>query len=133
MNKSTPILLVDDAITTRRLTRTYLTQVGLANLTESDDGINAWPLIIEAAEKSEPFGLIICDWNMPKMNGLELLQKIRAEEKISKTPFLIITGETEQKNIIAAMKYGVSGYILKPFTQAILVEKVSRILSDTKN
>lgn len=110
----------------RKLVMGALTGLGLTQLQEADDGATAWPLIEEAAKSGAPFGLIISDWNMPQLQGIELLKKVRAhaDAKVKATPFILVTAEAEQKNIVEAVKAGVSNYIVKPFTPAAFGEKI---------
>ena len=118
------ILVVDDFATMRRIVRNVLKQLGYDNITEADDGATAWPII-----KSQRFDLIVCDWNMPQMSGLELLQHVRGDESTKDTPFLMVTAEAQKENILAAVKAGVSQYIVKPFTADTLSEKIEKIFS----
>jgi len=123
MDKHIKILVVDDFATMRKVIRNLLKQVGYENIIEADDGINALKIL-----KSQKIDLVISDWNMPNMTGLELLKAVRSDEDLKLTPFLMVTAEALQDNVIAAVKAGVSNYIVKPFTAEVLNEKITKIL-----
>ncbi|MBF0497690.1 MAG: chemotaxis response regulator CheY [Deltaproteobacteria bacterium] len=116
------ILVVEDFPTMRRIIKNTLRQLGYDNIKEVEDG--SLGLV---ALKAEPFDLVISDWNMPKMTGLELLQKMRTDEELKHIPFLMITAEGQKENILTAAKSGVSNYIVKPFTPQILKDKLKII------
>ena len=122
-------IVIDDMMTMRKIIMKMLKQLGFTNLTEADDGATAWPLIEEAAAKGEPFDFIVSDWNMPKMSGLDLLIKIRETEGIKTTPFLMVTAEAEQSNVVKVVKAGVSNFVVKPFKPDTLKEKIEKIFS----
>ena len=122
MNYNLKILIVDDFSTMRRIIKNLLRQLGFTNVQEANDGATAWPKI-----QSEPFDLIVTDWNMPKMSGLELLKAIKSDESLKDIPVLMVTAEALKENIIEAVKAGVSNYIVKPFTAETLQEKLERI------
>jgi two-component system chemotaxis response regulator CheY len=122
MNPNMKILIVDDFSTMRRIIKNILRQLGLTNVHEADDGTTAWPKI-----QAEDFDLIITDWNMPKMSGLELLKAIRSDENLKDLPVLMVTAEALKENIIEAVKAGVSNYIVKPFTAETMQEKLNKI------
>lgn len=121
------ILVVDDMSTMRKIIKKMLSELGFTNITEADDGASAWPLIENAIKDGAPFEFIVSDWNMPKMSGLDLLKKVRATPGLEKLPFLMITAEAEQANVVEAVKAGVSNYILKPFKPVSLEEKIAKI------
>ncbi len=116
------IMIVDDFATMRRIVKNILTQLGFKNFVEADDGSVAWEML-----QKEPVDFIISDWNMPKMTGIELLKKVRADEKLKDTPFLMVTAEAQKENIVEAVKARVSNYIVKPFTPETLSEKIEKI------
>ena len=116
------ILVVDDFATMRRIIKNILTQLGFKNIIEADDGTTALNVL-----KSEKIGLIVSDWNMPKMTGLDLLKAVRADAATANTPFIMVTAEAQQDNIILAVKAKVSQYIVKPFTAETLAEKLNKI------
>lgn len=122
MDAKTKFLVVDDFATMRRIVRTLLKELGFENVDEAEDGAVALGKL-----KSGSFQFVITDWNMPNMNGLELLQAIRADGALKSLPVLMITAEAKKENIVAAAQAGASGYIVKPFTAATLDEKLKRI------
>ncbi len=122
LDTSMRVLVVDDFATMRKIIKNILTQLGFRNIIEADDGTTAWEIL-----QKEPVDLIISDWNMPKMSGLELLKKVRADERLKDIPFLMVTAEAQKENIIEAAKYKVSQYIVKPFTPETLKEKLEKI------
>ncbi len=122
MGKDMKILVVDDFTTMRKVVRNLLKQGGYENVVEAEDGVAALKVI-----KSQKIDFIISDWNMPNMTGIELLKAVRADAEISDTPFLMVTAEALQDNVIAAVKAGVSNYIVKPFTAEVLSEKITKI------
>ncbi|MBI1275219.1 response regulator [bacterium] len=117
------VLVVDDYATMVKIIKTLLQQLGFNNV----DAANSGPQALELIGKKE-YGLIISDWNMEPMTGLELLKKLRAEEKTSKTPFIMVTAESKTENVIEAKKAGVSNYIVKPFNANVLKEKLTAVL-----
>ena len=121
------ILVVDDMSTMRKIIKNMLGQIGFTNITEADDGATAWPLMENAIKDGVPYEFIVSDWNMPQMSGLDLLKKTRATPGLEKLPFLMITAEAEQGNVVIAVKAGVSNFIVKPFSAAVLKEKIDKI------
>lgn len=122
MDKSIKILVVDDFPTMRRIIRNLLKELGFNNVDEAEDGAAG----LEKA-KDGSFQFVISDWNMPNMDGLSMLQAIRADAAIGKTPVLMVTAEAKKENIIAAAQAGANGYVVKPFTAATLDEKITKI------
>lgn len=120
VNKSMNVLVVDDFATMRRVVKTCLTQLGFVNIQEADDGVAA----LEKLRKDK-FGLIISDWNMPNMMGIDLLREVRKDEKLKATPFVMVTAEAQKENVMQAVQAGVSNYVIKPFNASILEEKLS--------
>lgn len=118
------VLVVDDFATMRRIVKNILTQLGYKNIIEADDGSTALEVL-----KQEKIDMIISDWNMPKMTGLDLLKTIRADANLAETPFIMVTAEAQQDNIILAVKAKVSQYIVKPFTAETLGEKIDKIFA----
>ncbi|NDY42704.1 response regulator [Dissulfurirhabdus thermomarina] len=116
------VLIVDDFATMRRIVKNIMTQIGFKNFLEADDGTTAWEILMK-----EPVDFVVSDWNMPKMTGIELLKKIRAEDRLKDLPFLMVTAEAQKENIVEAVKAGVSNYIVKPFTPETLSEKIAKI------
>ncbi|QQX87561.1 chemotaxis response regulator CheY [Cupriavidus necator] len=122
MDKSIKILVVDDFPTMRRIIRNLLKELGFVNVEEAEDGAAG----LEKA-KDGSFQFVISDWNMPNMDGLTMLQAIRADANIAKIPVLMVTAEAKKENIIAAAQAGANGYVVKPFTAATLDEKITKI------
>lgn len=116
------VLIVDDFSTMRRIVRNILRQIGLNNVVEADDGTTAWDVL-----NREKVDFIVSDWNMPKMTGIELLRKVRGSEEFAELPFLMVTAEAQQENIIEAVQAKVSNYIVKPFTADTLQQKIDKI------
>lgn len=119
---SLKFLVVDDFSTMRRIVRNLLKELGFTNVEEAEDGAVALGKLREGS-----FEFVVSDWNMPNMDGLTLLQNVRADPKLKGLPFLMITAEAKKENIIAAAQAGASGYIVKPFTAATLQEKLDKI------
>ncbi|MCP3676742.1 MAG: chemotaxis protein CheY [Deltaproteobacteria bacterium] len=119
---SMKILVVDDFSTMRRIVKNLLKELGYQNFEEADDGANAL-----AKLKSGKYDFIVSDWNMPNMTGLELLKAVRADGDLKAIPFLMVTAEAQQENVIQAVQAGVSNYVVKPFTAATLQEKLDKI------
>lgn len=121
-NKEMRILVVDDFSTMRRIIKNILRQLGFNNIIEADDGSSAWETL-----NKDKIDFIISDWNMPKMPGIELLRKVRSSEEFADLPFLMVTAEAQQENIIEAVQAKVSNYIVKPFTAETLGQKIDKI------
>lgn len=116
------ILIVDDFSTMRRIIKNLLRDLGFNNTQEADDGSTALPML----QKGD-FDFVITDWNMPGMQGIDLLKAIRADESLKHLPVLMVTAEAKREQIIAAAQAGVNGYVVKPFTAATLKEKLDKI------
>lgn len=123
-DSNTRILIVDDMMTMRKLVGKICKELGFSNLVEASDGIQAWEQIQNA---SPPIGLIISDWNMPNCSGLDLVKRLRSDSRFGKTPFLMVTAESEQSQVVEALKAGVDNYVVKPFSAATLTEKLTAI------
>ena len=121
--ESTKFLVVDDFSTMRRIVRNLLKELGFTNVDEAEDGAVAL-----AKLKGGNFDFVISDWNMPNMTGIELLRAVRADAALCKLPVLMITAEAKKENIIEAAQAKANGYIVKPFTAAVLDEKLNKIL-----
>lgn len=115
-------LVVDDFATMRRIVRNLLKELGFANVDEAEDGAIALNKL-----QGGDYDFLVTDWNMPNMDGLQLLQAVRANPALAHLPVLMITAEAKKENIIAAAQAGASGYIVKPFTAGTLSEKLSKI------
>ena len=118
------VLVVDDSSTMRRIIKNTLSRLGYTDLLEAEDGEAAWEIL----EPSDDIGILVTDWNMPVMNGLELVQKVRAEPKYADMPIIMVTTEGGKSEVIIALKAGVNNYIVKPFTPVVLKEKLEAVL-----
>jgi two-component system chemotaxis response regulator CheY len=125
LDPNVPVLVVDDYKTMIRIIRNLLKQLGFANVDEASDGTAALNMMRE-----KDYGLIISDWNMEPMTGYELLREVRADDRLSRTPFIMVTAESKTDNVIAAKKAGVNNYIVKPFNAATLKSKIDAIFGD---
>ena len=121
-DKNLKFLVVDDFSTMRRIVRNLLKELGFTNVDEAEDGVVALQKL-----KNGHFQFVITDWNMPNMTGIDLLKNIRADGELKALPVLMITAEAKKENIIEAAQSGASGYIVKPFTAAVLEEKLNKI------
>jgi len=126
-NLDMKILVVDDMLTIRKINIQILKKLGFKNIKDAADGREGLNQILSALEIKQPFDLLITDWNMPIMNGLELLQEVRKEERTKNLKVLMVTAEGEKENILMAVKAGVSNYIVKPFTPETLNLKLKKI------
>jgi len=124
-DKNMNILIVDDYKTMLRIIRNLLRQLDYLNVEEATDGSEAL-----AKLRSGSFGLVISDWNMAPMTGLQLLQEVRADTKLKGTPFIMITAESKTENVVAAKQAGVSNYIVKPFNAETLKEKIDKVMGN---
>ena len=116
------ILIVDDFSTMRRIIKNLLRDLGFTNTQEADDGTTALPML-----QNSSFDFVVTDWNMPGMQGIDLLKAIRADDKLKHLPVLMVTAESKREQIIEAAQAGVNGYVVKPFTAATLEEKINKI------
>lgn len=126
MGKDIKVLIVDDFSTMRRIINNLLSEIGLTNTEQAEDGSTALPKL----EKGE-FDLLITDWDMPGMSGIELLRAVRADERIKDLPILMVTVEAKRDQIVEAAQAGVNGYLVKPFTSDVLKEKIEKIFDET--
>ena len=118
-------MVVDDSSTMRRIIKNTLGRLGYKDLLEAEDGAQAWELM---QEHKEEVGVLITDWNMPNMNGLELVKKVRADGAFEDIPIIMVTTEGGKGEVITALKAGVNNYIVKPFTPQVLKEKLEAVL-----
>ncbi len=116
------ILIVDDFSTMRRIIKNLLRDLGFTNTQEADDGLTALPML-----QNGDFEFLVTDWNMPGMQGIELLKEVRSDAKLKEMPVLMVTAEQKREQIVEAAQAGVNGYIVKPFTAATLKEKLDKI------
>jgi two-component system chemotaxis response regulator CheY len=125
VDKNMHILIVDDYKTMLRIIRNLLRQLGFVNIDEATDGAMALSMMRGAS-----YGLVISDWNMEPMTGLQLLREVRSDAKLKNTPFIMVTAESKSENVIAAKEAGVSNYIVKPFNAETLKAKMVSVLGD---
>lgn len=118
------LLVVDDSSTMRRIIKNTLQRLGYEDIFEAENGIEAWDIL----DKNSDMGVLITDWNMPEMNGLELVKKTRADSRFTDIPIIMITTEGGKVEVITAIKAGVNNYIVKPFTPQVLKEKLEVVL-----
>lgn len=122
MDKDMKILIVDDFSTMRRIIKNLLRDLGFTNTAEADDGVTALPML-----QNGNFDFLVTDWNMPGMTGIELLKAVRADARLKDMPILMVTAEAKRDQIVEAAQAGVNGYVVKPFTAAVLKEKIEKI------
>lgn len=125
IDTSLKVLVVDDMSTMRRIVKNVLKQIGFSDLTEAENGQDALTKL-----KGGGFGLVVSDWNMPVMLGIDLLRAIRADPELKNLPFLMVTAEAQNENIIEAEQAGVSNYVVKPFTAEALQGKLEKIFAN---
>ncbi len=118
------LLVVDDSSTMRRIIKNTLSRLGYEDVLEGEDGVQGWAVLNENAD----MGMLITDWNMPEMNGLELVKKVRADGRFNDLPIIMVTTEGGKTEVITALKAGVNNYIVKPFTPQVLKEKLAAVL-----
>ncbi len=116
------ILIVDDFSTMRRIVKNLLRDLGFTNTSEADDGLTALPML-----QSGKYDFLVTDWNMPGMQGIDLLKAVRADANLASLPVLMVTAESKKDQIVEAAQAGVNGYVVKPFTAATLKEKIDKI------
>lgn len=122
LDKNMKILIVDDFSTMRRIIKNLLRDLGFNNTQEADDGVSGLPML-----QNGNFDFLITDWNMPGMQGIDLLRAVRADGKLAKLPVLMLTAEAKREQIVEAAQAGVNGYVIKPFTAATLKEKLDKV------
>jgi two-component system chemotaxis response regulator CheY len=122
LDKNMKVLVVDDFSTMRRIVKNLLRDLGFTNIQEADDGSTALPML-----QGGDFDFVVTDWNMPGMQGIDLLKAIRADSSLSHIPVLLITAEAKKEQIVMAAQAGVNGYIVKPFTAGTLKTKIDKI------
>ena len=118
------LLVVDDSSTMRRIIKNTLARLGYKDILEGADGVEGWA----AMDANPDIDMLITDWNMPEMNGLELVKKVRADERFLDTPIIMVTTEGGKTEVITALKAGVNNYIVKPFTPQVLKEKLGAVM-----
>lgn len=120
-------IIIDDFATMRKIIKKVLSELGYTNIDEAEDGAKALPMIQSATSSGQPYKCIISDWNMPNMQGIDLLKACKADPNLKAIPFMLVTAEGEQKQIIEAAKAGVSDYVVKPFNAQTLKEKLQKV------
>jgi two-component system chemotaxis response regulator CheY len=125
VDKNMNVLIVDDYKTMLRIIRNLLKQLGFMNVEEANDGAQALQML-----RAGNFGLVISDWNMEPMTGLELLRQVRADPRLKAMPFIMVTAESKSENVIAAKEAGVSNYIVKPFNAETLKGKIVSVIGE---
>ena len=121
------VLVVDDMSTMRRIVKNVLRQIGFSDIVEAENGQDALTKL-----KAGGFGLVVSDWNMPVMQGIELLRAVRADAELKTLPFLMVTAEAQKENLIEAVQAGVSNYVVKPFTAEVLQGKLEKIFGNVQ-
>lgn len=124
VDRNMKILVVDDFSTMRRIVKNILQQLGFNNIEEAEDGAVAFKKL----QNDDKIAFIISDWNMPNMMGIDLLKKVRHDDRLKNLPFLMVTAESQKENVLEAITAGVSNYIVKPFTADVLQTKIEGIL-----
>jgi len=125
LNTNIKILIVDDFATMRKIIKNILLQLGFKDILEADDGTTALEFL-----KKQKVDLIISDWNMPKMPGIELLKTVRKNEDLKDIKFIMVTAEAQKESVVEAIKHGVNQYVIKPFTPETLKEKLEKVFGD---
>lgn len=125
IDKGIKVLVVDDMSTMRRIIKNVLRQIGFTDVMEAENGQEALTKL-----KAGGFGLVVSDWNMPGMQGIDLLRAVRADGELKTLPFLMVTAEAQKEHLIVAIQAGASNYVVKPFTAEVLQEKLEKIFSN---
>ena len=120
------LLVVDDSSTMRRIIKNTLIRLNYKDILEGEDGVQGW----EVLDANPDIDMLITDWNMPNMNGLELVKKVRADQRFTEIPIIMVTTEGGKAEVITALKAGVNNYIVKPFTPAVLKEKLGAVIGE---
>ena len=128
IDTSLKVLVVDDMSTMRRIVKNVLKQLGFSDMVEAENGQDALNKLRAAGD----FGLVVSDWNMPVMQGIDLLRAVRADSELKHLPFLMVTAEAQKENIIEAVQAGVSNYVVKPFTAEALQGKLEKIFAKSQ-
>jgi two-component system chemotaxis response regulator CheY len=126
-NENIRILVVDDMMTMRQLIKSQLKSMKFKNFSDAENGEAGYKLLQQNHDLKTPIDLVLSDWNMPVLNGLDFLKKVRASAEFKDLPFMLITAEGEQSQVMEAIKAGVSNYVVKPFTPAIIQEKIAAV------
>lgn len=119
--------------TMRRLTMHQLTTLGFTKVDQAENGLQALEYILKAKTEDQPFGLVISDWNMPNMSGIELLEVVRSNQAIADLPFMLVTAEDEKAQVVRALKSKVNDYLIKPIDKAVLEQKLTMLIQTRKS
>ena len=125
LDTTMPVLIVDDYATMLRIIRNLLKQIGFLNVDEATDGGQAFQMM-----KIKDYGLVISDWNMEPVTGIQFLREVRKDPDLKATPFIMVTAESKTENVVEARKAGVSNYIVKPFSSDVLKQKIASVLGE---
>lgn len=128
----TKILIVDDMMMMRTMMKKNLQKLGFQDITDAKNGQEAWEKLESSSTDGKTFDLILSDWNMPELTGIEFLQKIRTDNRFNGIPFVMVTAENEKEQVMKAMQSGVSHYVVKPFTAETLKEKLEAVYNKVK-
>ena len=128
--KNTKVLVVDDMSTMRRIIKNSLSDLGMENIVEAGDGVAAWEKIEQSLSEASPIEIVLSDWNMPNMPGIELLEKIRGDDRTKTLPFLMLTAKSEPNELEEAKGCGANGYLTKPFSSGELEEELEIVHKD---
>ncbi|MCF6227773.1 MAG: response regulator [Planctomycetes bacterium] len=120
------VLIVDDSAIMRKIQRKVLVDMGIEDIVDAEDGIDA---LMKMKEHNFDFNLVLCDWNMPKMDGITLVRKLRSVSQLAKMPIVMVTTEGEKERVVEALKAGANGYIVKPFKPETITEKLKPFLA----
>lgn len=131
--KNIKILVCDDMVMIRSVVRKALAEVGYKNIVEAADGKEAMELITENQKNNSQFDIVFMDWNMPNMNGIEVVQTCKQNPHLAQIPFIMISAERDHKNIVQALNSGVEDYIMKPFSPAILSRKITKVIGQKQS
>lgn len=123
----TRILIVDDLPSLREILKAHLRRLGFRHITEAADGREAYQMMVSAKTSGDPYEVVISDWNMPNMDGLELLKVVRAVPDWKNLPFLLLTTESEKAKVLEAVVATVSNYMVKPVDEEMLKEKLKKV------
>ena len=128
--KNTKVLVVDDMSTMRRIIKNSLSDLGMENIVEAGDGVAAWEKIEQSLSEESPIEIVLSDWNMPNMPGIELLEKMRGDDRTKTLPFLMLTAKSEPNELEEAKGCGANGYLTKPFSSGELEEELEIVYKD---
>lgn len=124
-SKSARVLIVDDVDSMRKVHRHYMLDIGFRDIDMAEDGLRAYSLMRKAVAEDKPYDLVVSDWEMPKVSGLELLRKVRTDKELWRTPFYLITSLGDKRHILQGINTGATGYMVKPINQAMVTRKFS--------